>query len=116
MTKNIKDIEKKGYLKALLKNDYPRYISKDFSEKIMLKIHEQKEPYVQTYVLRIASAFIFGIFTLFVMNNIFSEDIKYSKTTINSDTMAPSRNVSTQSQECKNINDKPSTSDTIECK
>ena len=82
MTKNIKDIEKKGYLKALLKNDYPRYISKDFSEKIMFKIHEQKEPYVQTYVLRIASAFIFGIFTLFVMNNIFSEDIKYSKTTI----------------------------------
>ena len=116
MIKNIKHIENKGYLKALLKNEYPRYISRDFSAKIMLKIYAQKEPLIKTYTLRIASAFIFGIFTLFVMNNIISEDIKYTKTTINSETMKPSRNVSKQVEECKNIDDKLSTSDTIECK
>ena len=116
MIKNIKHIENKGYLKALLKNEYPRYISKDFSKKIMLKIYAQQEPLIKTYTLRIASAFIFGIITLFVMNNMLSEDIKYTKTTIDSDSMTPSRNVSTQIDECKNIDDKPARSDIIECK
>ena len=42
MNKNIKDIENKGLLKALLKNEYPRYMSKDFSEKVMTDIYSQK--------------------------------------------------------------------------
>ena len=50
------------------------------------------------------------------MNNMLSEDIKYTKTTIDGDSMTPSRNVSTQIDDCKNIDDKSARSDIIECK
>mgnify|MGYP003325607356 FL=1 len=118
MIKDIKYTEKKGYLKAILKNEYPSFISKDFSEKVMLKIYAQKQQSpIKSYMLRIASAFIFGIFTLFVVDNILTEDIKYTKTTINDhESIAPSQNVSTQIEECKNISDNDLSSDIIECK
>ena len=36
MNKITKDLENKGFLKAFLKNEYPRYMSKDFSNKVIL--------------------------------------------------------------------------------
>ncbi len=116
MTDNIKDIEKKGYLKAILKNEYPRYISKDFSEKVMARILSAQKSYVKTYVLRVASAFIVGIFTLFIMDTFLTKDIQYSETNTINETMQPSRNVSTDTEDCKNINDNDPASDIIECK
>ena len=115
MTDNIKDIEKKGYLKAILKNEYPRYISKDFSERVMAKIYVKKS-YIKTYVLRVASAFIFGVFTLFIMDTFLTKEIQYSETNIINESMQPSKNVSTDIEDCKNINDKDLASDIIECK
>ena len=118
MIKDIKDTERKGYLKAILKNEYPSFISNDFSDKVMSKIYAQKQQSpIKSYMLRIASAFIFGIFTLFVVDSILTEDIKYTKTTINDqESIAPSQNVSTQIEECKNINGNDLSSDIIECK
>ena len=116
MTDNIKDIEKKGYLKAILKNEYPRYISKDFSKWVMVKILSTQKSYIKTYVLRVASAFIFGIFTLFIMDSFLTKEIQYSETNIINESMQPSKNVSTDSEDCKNINDKDLASDIIECK
>ena len=117
MNKNIKDIENKGLLKAFLRNEYPRYMSKDFSEKVMTDIYSQKtNNSAKTYLIRVASALVFGIFTLALMDNMLSEDIKYTKTTIDGDSMTPSRNVSTQIDDCKNIDDKSARSDIIECK
>jgi hypothetical protein len=116
MTDNIKDIEKKGYLKAILKNEYPRYISKDFSKRVMVKILSTQKLYIKTYVLRVASAFIFGIFTLFIMDSFLTKEIQYSETNIINESMQPSKNVSTDSEDCKNINDKDLASDIIECK
>ena len=70
MNKNIRDIENKGLLKAFLKNEYPRYMSKDFSEKVMTDIYSQKtNNSAKTYLIRVASALVFGIFTLTLMDN-----------------------------------------------
>ena len=117
MNKNIKDIENKGLLKAFLKNEYPRYMSKDFSEKVMTDIYSQKtNNSAKTYLIRVASALVFGIFTLALMDNMLSEDIQYTRTDINTEVSAPSRNVSNQIEECKKVNDKEPASDIIECK
>ena len=117
MNKNIKDIENKGLLKAFLKNEYPRYMSKDFSEKVMTDIYSEKtNNSAKTYLIRVASALVFGIFTLALMDNMLSKDIQYTQTNINTEVSAPSRNVSSQIEECKKVNDKESASDIIECK
>ena len=116
MNDNITEVEKRGYLKAILKKEYPRYISKDFSDKVMTEIYLSKKSMFKTYFVRVASAFVFGIFTLFVMDNILNEQIQYSETNINGETSVPSQNVSTDSDDCRNNDDKPSTSDIIECK
>ena len=116
MTNNIKDIEKKGYLKAILKNEYPSYISKDFSERVMSKILSTQKSHIKTYVLRVASAFIFGIFTLFIMDTFLTKNIQYSEKNIINESMQPSKNVSTDIEDCKNINDNDLASDIIECK
>ena len=116
MNDNIKKIEKNGYLKAILKKEYPRYISKNFSDKVMTEIYASKNTTIKSYMLRVASAFIFGIFTLFVMDNILNKEIQYSKTNIVDEPSAPSQNVSTDSEDCRNYDDKRSTSDIIECK
>lgn len=115
MIKNIKDEERKGFIKAFLKKDYPSYLSKDFSTRVMRTIYAQQKPILHTYILRIASAFVFGIFTIIIMDNIMSEDIQYTKTNIENENMTPSRNVSTQPGDCKNIKDNSSRSDIIEC-
>ena len=116
MNDNIAEVEKKGYLKAILKKEYPRYISKDFSNKVMAEIYRSKKSIYKTYVVRVASAFVFAIFTLFVMDNMLNEQIQYSETNIIGETSVPSQNVSTDSDDCRKYDDKPSTSDIIECK
>ena len=116
MNDNITEVEKKGYLKSILKKDYPRYISKDFSDKVMAEIYSSQKPMLKTYAVRVASAFVFGIFTLLIMDNILNQEVKYSKTSIIGESTAPSQNVSTNIEECRNNDDKRSTSDIIECK
>ena len=82
----------------------------------MVKILSTQKSYIKTYVLRVASAFIFGIFTLFIMDSFLTKEIQYSETNIINESMQPSKNVSTDSEDCKNINDKDLASDIIECK
>ena len=50
------------------------------------------------------------------MDNMLSKDIQYTQTNINTEVSAPSRNVSSQIEECKKVNDKEPASDIIECK
>ena len=117
MNRNIKDIENKGLLKAFLKNEYPRYMSKNFSEKVMTDVYFQKTDNItKTYLIRIASALVFGIFTLALMENMLNEDIQYTQTDINTELSSPSHNVSNQIEECKKVIDKEPASDIIECK
>ena len=116
MNDNIKKIEKNGYLKAILKKEYPRYISKNFSDKVMTEIYASKNTTIKSYMLRVASAFVFGIFTLFVMDNVLKEEVKYSETSIIDESMVPSQNVSTDTEDCRKNDEKRSTSDIIECK
>ncbi len=116
MNNNITEVEKKGYLKSILKKEYPSYISKDFSDKVMREIYASQKPLLKTNILRVASAFVFGIFTLFVMDNILNEEVQYSETSIIDESIAPAKNVSADTEDCINNDDKRSTSDIIECK
>lgn len=116
MNDNITEVEKKGYLKSILKKEYPKYISKDFSDKVMSEIYSSQKSIFKTYIARVASAFVFGIFTLFVMDNVLKEEVKYSETSIIDESMVPSQNVSTDREDCRKNDEKRSTSDIIECK
>jgi hypothetical protein len=117
MNKITKDLENKGFLKAFLKNEYTRYMSKDFSNKVMNDIYSEKTNTIaKTYLIRVASALVFGIFTLALMENILSKDIHYTETNVDTELSAPSRNVSNSTEECKKTYDNEPASDIIECK
>ena len=77
---DIKNIKLTGFVKAILKKEYPLYISKDFSSKIMKQINRPVREYnFFNYGLRIASAMTFAVITLFIMDNVFTDKIQYSK-------------------------------------
>ena len=50
------------------------------------------------------------------MDTFLTKDIQYSETNTINETMQPSKNVSTDIEDCKNINDNDLASDIIECK
>ena len=117
MNNNIKNVKLTGFLKAILKNEYPLYISKDFSSKIMKKISKPVRDYnFLTHSLRIASAVTFAVITLFVMDNIFTDKIQYSKSNINQEILSPTRNVANQMEKCEDAKDSVQSSDGLKCK
>ena len=85
--------------------------------KVMNDIYSEKTNTIaKTYLIRVASALVFGIFTLALMENILSKDIHYTETNVDTELSAPSRNVSNSTEECKKIYDNEPASDIIECK
>ena len=50
------------------------------------------------------------------MDNVLKEEVQYSETSIIDESMVPSQNVSTDTEDCRNNDEKRSTSDIIECK
>ncbi len=113
-TNNIKLL---GFLKAILKNEYPLYISKDFSSRIMEKVHKPAYSYnFFNYGLRIASAVTFAVITLFVMDNMLTDKIQYSKSNIDQEILSPTRNVANQIEKCEHVNNNAQSSDSLECK
>ena len=109
--------ELKSILKAILKKEYPRYLSKDFSSQIMDKIN--KKPIrvnFFSHTLRVASAVLFAFATLFVMESFIMEKVKYSKTTINHEIITPTRNVTDQVDDCDKVNANIKSSERLVCK
>ena len=117
MNNEIQNIKILGFLKAILKKDYPHYISKDFTSRVMSRLENpiRTTSYLQ-HGLRIASAVTFAIITLFVMDNVITDKIQYSKSTIEHEMQSPTRNVANPMKKCEHINDDTHPSDSLECK
>ena len=114
---DIKNIKLTGFVKAILKNEYPLYMSKDFSSKIMKKINKPVREYnFFNYGLRIASAMTFAVITLFVLDNVFTDKIQYSKSSIDQEVLSPTRNVANQMEKCEDAKDSIRSSDSLKCK
>ena len=114
---NIKNIKLTGFVKAILKKEYPLYMSKDFSSKIMKQINKPSRGYnFFNYGLQIASAMTFAIITLFVMDSVLTDKIQYSKSSINQEVLSPTRNVANQMEKCEHIEGNAQSSDSLECK
>ena len=80
MNESKKNIEINSILKAILKREYPSYISKNFSSQIMDKIYKTSfRNNIYSHTLRIASAVTFAVATLFLMESFFVDKVKYSK-------------------------------------
>ena len=114
---NIKNIKLTGFVKAILKKEYPLYMSKDFSSKIMKQINKPSRGYnFFNYGLQIASAMTFAIITLFVMDSVLTDKIQYSKSSINQEVLSPTRNVANQMEKCEDTKDSIQSSDSLKCK
>jgi hypothetical protein len=114
---DIKNVKLTGFLKAILKKEYPLYMSKDFSSKVMKQINKSAQGYnFFSYGLRIASAMTFAVITLFVMDNVFTDKIQYSKSSINQEILSPTRNVANQMEKCEDAKDSIQSSDRLKCK
>mgnify|MGYP001300879391 FL=1 len=114
---DIKNVKLTGFLKAILKKEYPLYMSKDFSSKVMKQINKSAQGYnFFSYGLRIASAMTFAVITLFVMDNVFTDKIQYSKSSINQEILSPTRNVANQMEKCEDAKDSIQSSDSLKCK
>ena len=117
MNDSKKNIEINSILKAILKKEYPRYISKNFSSKIMDKVYKSSfRNNIYSNTLRIASAVTFAAVTLFLMESFFVDKVKYSKTTIDYEIITPTKNVTNQVDDCDKVNDNIKSSDKLECK
>lgn len=114
---DVKNVKLTGFLKAILKKEYPLYMSKDFSSKVMKQINKSAQGYnFFSYGLRIASAMTFAVITLFVMDNVFTDKIQYSKSSINQEILSPTRNVANQMEKCEDAKDSIQSSDSLKCK
>ena len=114
---NIKNIKLTGFVKAILKKEYPLYMSKDFSSKIMKQINKPSRGYnFFNYGLQIAIAMTFSIITLFVMDSVLTDKIQYSKSSINQEVLSPTRNVANQMEKCEDTKDSIQSSDGLKCK
>jgi hypothetical protein len=92
-------------------------MSKDFSSKVMKQINKSAQGYnFFSYGLRIASAMTFAVITLFVMDNVFTDKIQYSKSSINQEILSPTRNVANQMEKCEDAKDSIQSSDSLKCK
>ena len=114
---DIKNVKLTGFLKAILKKEYPLYMSKDFSSKVMKQINKSAQGYnFFSYGLRIASAMTFAVITLFVMDTMLTDKIQYSKSNINQEILSPTRNVANQMEKCEDAKDSIRSSDSLKCK
>ena len=117
MNESKKNIEINSILKAILKREYPSYISKNFSSQIMDKIYKTSfRNNIYSHTLRIASAVTFAAVALFLMESFFVDKVKYSKTTIDYEIITPTKNVTNQVDDCDKVNDNIKSSDKLECK
>jgi|TARA_B100001996_G_scaffold332517_1_gene281669 hypothetical protein len=108
MSKNLKEIEHLAIVKAVLKNEYPKKVSKNFSDRVMAEIYSTYNSLynnnIWTYGLRIASVFVFATITLFTLENITTNQVQYTKSTIIDNISTPSKNVSDKN-ECNGVNE-----------
>jgi len=107
MSKNLKEIEYLAIVKAVLKKEYPKKISKNFSDRVMAEIYSTYNSIYNnnfwTYGLRMASVFVFATITLFVLENFATNQVQYTKSTITNDLSVPSKNVINKI-ECNDLN------------
>jgi len=107
MSKNLKEIEYWAIVKAVLKNEYPKKVSKNFSDGIMKEIYSTYNSIhnnIWTYGLRIASVFVFATITLFTLENITTKQVQYTESMTIDNFSTPSKNVSNKI-ECNDLND-----------
>ena len=114
---DIKNVKLTGFLKAILKKEYPLYMSKDFSSKVMKQINKSAQGYhFFSYGLRIASAMTFTVITLFAMDAMLTDKIQYSKSSVNQEILSPTRNVANHMEKCEDAKDSIQSSDSLKCK
>ena len=113
----LKKVEKIGLLKSLLRKDYPPYISKGFSDRVMSKIYSQASSLGSQagYGVRIASTVTFALLTLFLIQNITQEDISYSKSYIDEEIISPTKNVVNEIDGCNDSPTRKNIHKDIEC-
>ena len=103
MNKKLKDIEILYFIKSFLKKDFPRYMSKNFSFKVMERIrNKQKTPYFENFT-KLAIAASFAVVTLLLIK-VVTVDNNYSDTSISKTTItAPTYKASNQTlnKDCK---------------
>ena len=108
MNRKLRYYEKIGMLIAIIKNDYPSKISKDFSSKIMSSISSENNLLMSNLkffkfssLAKVASVFLFALTTVYILQ--FNDNkIKYTGTLIDKEYSHPTRNVTNQSQDCDN--------------
>ena len=107
MNKKLKYYENLGLIVSILKNEYPKKISKAFSDKIMNNIYSNSNyPYKLfrfNSLVKVASVFIFAVITVYVLQ--FSDNqINYTGTTVNKEFSHPIKNVINKTDDCKENN------------
>ncbi len=115
---NIKDIEILYFIKSFLKKDFPRFMSKSFSTKIMKKINDQPRTTYFQYFTRLAIASSFAVVTLILVQVMTIDNYNYTNTTISKTKIkAPTYNTSNQQLDnnCKDHNNKKADLDGKKC-
>ena len=122
MNKDLRKLELLQFVKAFLKKEYPLTLSKKFSKRIMSRINNEStytistiRPFFQN-ILRVASAVTLAVVTLFLFQSFTTNDIEYSKSTINNPNIIPSKNVINKPDECERNQNQEIKSDTVNCK
>ena len=108
MNRKLRYYEKIGMLIAIIKNDYPSKISKDFSSKIMSSISSENNLLMSNLkffkfssLAKVASVFLFALTTVYILQ--FNDNkITYTGTLIDKEYSHPTRNVTNQYQDCDN--------------
>jgi len=104
---NLKNIEILYLIKSFLKKDFPSFLSKDFSSKVMSKINVQPRKTYFQYFTKLAIASSFAIVTLALIKVINFDAYNFESTTI-SKTKTPTYNTSNQQMDsnCQHKNKK----------
>ena len=92
---NLKNIEILYFIKSFLKKDFPSFLSKDFSSKVMSKINVQPRKTYFQYFTKLAIASSFAIVTLALIKVISFDAYNFESTTLTK-TKTPVYNTSNQ--------------------
>ena len=91
-----------GLLRAILNNECPNKVSKSFADDTFAQIKKihSNQSILARYVVNYASTFAFAVLTLFVLSYS-GEQIKYSKSTIDSNSVPITENVKFNDNNCE---------------
>ncbi len=105
---NLKKIEILYFIKAFLQKDFPRYLSKNFSNVVMKRIKEQKtNTYFENFT-RLAVAASFAVVTLLLIKVVAVDNLDYPQNSVSKTQISvPTYNTSNQvNKDCKEENQK----------